>query len=311
MDSSDFLAVLYYQPGVKRDAGIIGRLENIDDDCKLNDINFVKVGDEKEVGSLGMEELPCLVYYENGIPNLYDGSLGDETTVLDWLILQRNSASIEDVTDELLRSIIEEEEYVAVFFSGLCADDDQEECDLVRDELEKIDHILDDHGIVFVATHELEVAKENQIKRFPSLGLFKNEEFVKFDGDLTQEIGVLRWLTSEETLNIPDRIEEVNEIMLSKRIKSEDSMFVFFYEDDDIFAKRLLLFMEKVDNVLDKKNIAFVKISDDGIDKDYSLECLPALVHFQSGTPDVFPGDLREEKDVKKWIEKSTKTRSG
>ena len=135
MDSSDFLAVLYYQPGVRRDAGIIARLENIgesqtnfklenfnqtfsylDDDCKLNDINFIKVGDEKEVGSLGMEELPCLVYYENGIPNLYDGSLGDETTVLDWLILQRNSASIEDVTDELLRSIIEEEEYVAVFF---------------------------------------------------------------------------------------------------------------------------------------------------------------------------------------------------
>merc|ERR1711971_935739 len=80
---------------------------------------------------------------------------------------------------------------------------------------------------------------------FPALGLFKNEEFVKFDGDLTQEIAVLRWLTSEETLDIPDKIEEVNEIMLSKRIKSEDSMFVFFYEDDDIFAKRLLTFMEK------------------------------------------------------------------
>ena len=169
----------------------------------------------------------------------------------------------------------------------------RDECDLIKDQLEKIDHILDDHGIVFVATHELEIAKENQIKRFPALGLFKNEEFVKFDGDLTQEIAVLRWLTSEETLDIPDKIEEVNEIMLSKRIKSEDSMFVFFYENDDIFAKRLLLFMEKVDNILDRKNIAFLKISDDGIDKDYSLECLPALVHFHSGTPHVFPGDLR------------------
>merc|ERR1712228_116376 len=115
-------------------------------------------------------------------------------------------------------------------------------------------------------------------------------------------MGVLRWLTSEDTLNIPDRIEEVNEIMLSKRIKSEDSMFVFFYEDDDIFAKRLLTFMEKVDNVLDKKNIAFVKISDDGIDKDYSLECLPALVHFKEGEPTEFPGDLREEKGLQKWI---------
>ena len=50
----------------------------LDDDCKLNDINFVKVGDEKEVSKLGMDESPVLVYYENGIPNLYDGSLGDD-----------------------------------------------------------------------------------------------------------------------------------------------------------------------------------------------------------------------------------------
>ena len=92
-------------------------------------------------------------------------SLGDESVVLEGLITQRNSASIEDVTDELLRSIVEDNEFVAVYFSGLCADEDQEECDLVREELEKIDHILDDHGIVFVATHELEVAKEHKIKR--------------------------------------------------------------------------------------------------------------------------------------------------
>ena len=182
---------------------------------------------------------------------------------------------------------------ISYTFSGLCADDDQDECELVREELEKIDHILDDHGIVFVATHELEIAKENKIKRFPALGLFKNEEFVKYEGDLTQEIAVLRWLTSEETLDIPEKIEEVNEIMLSKRIKSEENIFVFFYEDDDIFAQRLLKFMETVDNSLDKKDIDFVKISDDGIDKDYSLECLPALVHFNSGAPTVFPGDLR------------------
>eukprot|EP00092_Neocalanus_flemingeri_P058940 GFUD01070340.1.p1 GENE.GFUD01070340.1~~GFUD01070340.1.p1 ORF type:complete len:2430 (-),score=751.56 GFUD01070340.1:121-7410(-) len=310
MDSSDFLAVFYYQKDARRDASVLARLENIDDDCKLNDINFVKVGDEKEVAKLGMDDSPVLVYYENGIPNLYEGSLGDEATVLDWLVIQRNSASIEDVTDELLRSIIENEEFVAVYFSGLCADDDQDECDLVREELEKIDHILDDHGIVFVATHELEVAKENKIKRFPALGLFKNEEFIKYDGDLTQEIAVLKWLTSEETLDIPEKIEEVNEIMLSKRIKSEENIFVFFYEDDDIFAQRLLKFMETFDNSLDKKDIDFVKISDEGIDKDYSLECLPALVHFNSGTPTVFPGDLREEKDVKKWIDKRSKVKS-
>ena len=79
----------------------------------------------------------------------------------------------------------------------------------------------------------------------------------------------------------------------SRRIKTENNIFVFFYEDDDIFAQRLLKLMEVFDNKLDKKNINFVKISDDGIDKDYSLECLPALVHFKEGEPTVFPGDLR------------------
>jgi len=189
-------------------------------------------------------------------------------------------------------------------FSGLCADEDQDDCDAVRDELEKIDHILDDHGIVFVATHELEVAKENKIRRFPCLGLFKNGEFIKYEGDLSQEVSVLRWLTSEETLDIPNKIEEVNEIMLAKRIKTEDSIFVLFYEDDDIFAQRLLKTLEDLDDALDKKDIDFVKISDTGIDRDYSLECLPALVHFNSGTPSVFQGDLRQEALIEKWVEK-------
>ena len=82
-------------------------------------------------------------------------------------------------------------------------------------------------------------------------------------------------------------------MMLSRRIKTENNIFVFFYEDEDIFAQRLLKVMEAFDNKLDKKKIDFVKISDDGIDKDYSLECLPALVHFKEGEPTVFPGDLR------------------
>ena len=33
---------------------------------------IIQVGDEKEVAKLGMDDSPNLVYYENGIPNLYD-----------------------------------------------------------------------------------------------------------------------------------------------------------------------------------------------------------------------------------------------
>ena len=65
----------------------------------------------------------------------------------------------------------------------------------------------------------------------------------------SQEISVLRWLTSSETQDIPKKIEEVNEVMLAKRLKTEDSMFVFFYDDEDIFAARLL-------KAWNKKNIS-------------------------------------------------------
>ena len=74
------------------------------------------MGDEKLFAGLGVEESPVLVYYEQGIPNLYPGSLADQTAVLNWLVNQRNTASIEDVTDDLLRSIVEDNEFVGVYF---------------------------------------------------------------------------------------------------------------------------------------------------------------------------------------------------
>ena len=120
-------------------------------------------------------------------------------------------------------------------------------------------------------------------------------------------MSVLRWLTAEETLEMPQKIEEVNEIMLAKRLRSEDSMFVFFYDEEDIFAQRLLKGLEVLDDSLDKRDVDFVKISDAGIEKDYSLEGLPALVHFSAGEPTVFQGDLRSVLSAEK-IERIYKT---
>jgi dihydroneopterin aldolase len=41
----------------------------------------------------------------------------NEDEVLKWLIEQKNSATIEEVTDEILEDLIEEYEYVVVYFS--------------------------------------------------------------------------------------------------------------------------------------------------------------------------------------------------
>jgi len=45
------------------------------------------------------------------------GDLLNEDEVLKWLIEQKNTATIEEVTDEILEDLIEEYEYVVVYFS--------------------------------------------------------------------------------------------------------------------------------------------------------------------------------------------------
>lgn len=56
------------------------------------------------------------------------------------LILQKQSDTIEEVTDEILLELIEEHEYVAVYFSGDC--DEGDKCDDILEELENIGKFL-------------------------------------------------------------------------------------------------------------------------------------------------------------------------
>jgi hypothetical protein len=43
----------------------------------------------------------------------------NEEEVLKWLISQKESATIEEVTDEILKGLVNENEYVVVYFSEL------------------------------------------------------------------------------------------------------------------------------------------------------------------------------------------------
>jgi len=48
------------------------------------------------------------------------GDLINEDEVLNWLIEQKSTATIEEVTDEILKGLVEEHEYVLVYFSKYC-----------------------------------------------------------------------------------------------------------------------------------------------------------------------------------------------
>lgn len=48
-------------------------LETIDDDTDKHGIQFVKSKDSKLATDIGIFSFPALVYYETGVPIMYDG----------------------------------------------------------------------------------------------------------------------------------------------------------------------------------------------------------------------------------------------
>lgn len=54
-------------------AEILEELETIDDDTDKHGIQFVKSNDAKLAAEIGVFSFPALVYYETGVPIMYDG----------------------------------------------------------------------------------------------------------------------------------------------------------------------------------------------------------------------------------------------
>lgn len=98
------------------DMAALEELEKIDDDCDKHGIQFVKIDDPEAAEEFGIENLPAVVYFEKGIPNVYDGDLEKEEDFLEWLVEQLEKDEIEDVTDEMLDKLINEGKNIAVLF---------------------------------------------------------------------------------------------------------------------------------------------------------------------------------------------------
>lgn len=300
IDSTPYLAVIFYDKDDKQDIRILNELENIDDELEKEGIVIVRMDNEAEAKEFGIDHLPTLVYFEENIPAIYEGDLMNEDEVLEWLIEQKNSATIEEVTDEILSDLIDEHEYVVVYFSGKC--EEGEECDNILDELENIDDELDETGIIFVTTEDISLAKKYGIKSFPTLVFFRNKDPLIYKGDIEDEDEVLSWLTDEDTLEIPGKIEEVNSKMLEKILEENDHVVVFFYEEGDKKSQKILSELENIDDECEEKDIDFIKTSDDGIEKEYDLSDLPALAFYRHKFRTIYEGDLMHEEAILKWV---------
>ncbi|CAH1113506.1 unnamed protein product [Psylliodes chrysocephalus] len=300
IESEKYLAVLFYDKDDKQDIRVLNELENIDDDLEKEGIVIVRIDNDAEAKEFGIDHLPTLIYFEDKIPSIYEGDLMNEDEVLKWLIEQKTTATIEEVTDEILEDLIQEHEYVVVYFSGNC--EEGMECDNILNELENIDDELDETGIIFVTTEDLVIAKKYNIKSFPKLVFFRNKEPLVYTGDIEDEDEVLAWLTDENTLEIPDRIEEVNTKMLDKILGENEHVVVYFYKEGDKRCQKILQELENIDDECEDKDIDFVKISDEGIQKEYDLPSLPAVVFYRNRFREIYTGDLMHEEAILEWI---------
>ena len=153
--------------------------------------------------------------------------------MLEWILKQPTESLIEEVTDEILTELVDTHEYIAVYFRGDCQNNKEVDCDEVLADLETIDEDLDDIGIMMVTTKDNEVATDNGVRDFPAIGLFRNGQFIQYEGDEDNEKQILEWLTDEETLKIVGIIDEVNLAMLENILEEQDDAFVFFYSEGD------------------------------------------------------------------------------
>lgn len=59
--------------GCEQCTKVLEELENIDDDCDKHGITFVKTKDFEVADNYGVHDYPALVYFEGGIPNVFEG----------------------------------------------------------------------------------------------------------------------------------------------------------------------------------------------------------------------------------------------
>jgi len=110
------IAVLFYNSKSSQMDNIMEILEDIDDDCDVHGVHFVKISDPAAAYHFSISSLPTLVYFKNKMPNIYEGELLDPEEVLPWMMTHLETAEIEEVSNSILGKLIKETRNIVVIF---------------------------------------------------------------------------------------------------------------------------------------------------------------------------------------------------
>lgn len=98
---------------------ILEALERIDDEADLFGIDFVKVSSPEAAEKYEVLNMPSLIYFRKKTPLAYDGDLTHDEKILAWLTSQdvfEIKNEIVDVNKKMLDKLLDENEFVTVFF---------------------------------------------------------------------------------------------------------------------------------------------------------------------------------------------------
>lgn len=63
-------------------------------------------------------------------------------------------------------------------------------------------------------------------------------------------------------------------------------------EEGDKKSQKIISELENIDDECEEKDISFVKTSDEGIEKEYDLPSLPALVFYRNKFRQIYTGNF-------------------
>jgi hypothetical protein len=104
-------------------------------------------------------------------------------------------------------------------------------------ELENIDDECDALNVDFVKISDPGVAPAFKLTTLPALVYFRRSVPIRFEGDLTDEEGVLSWVTTTKEQDV-DVIEEVDVATLEKMLHDHVNVVVYFCTLDPLPSTR-------------------------------------------------------------------------
>ena len=297
----DIIGTVFVDSDNKYEMKIIKELEKNISDIVEADLVIVQIDDSDYADQLGLTDPPTLVQFSGDVPNLYRGP-ETATAIIKWLSFLKDENTIEYVTEEILSELIEDEEYLAVFYSGqdcipekdddefmasISADDDEDgtltDCEKVLRGLESIDDELSEIGIAFVQTDNEDYPfRVHAISAFPALALYRNGEFLQYpeENNLQSEEEIRKWFMDEDNLLLIGKVEEVNAKMLTFLYENDDKLVVFFYEPTDRDADDIIDVLEQIDDLLDNENVSLVRINDEEAAEPYGKLFSPEYYYY-------------------------------